>query len=603
MTDQSLEIYVLAEERWMLHEKFTGGDESVAQNAAEQVFRNSNVTAVKLIREAFDEEKEAYVDIIVFQKSKNDAILALDKETKIARQKSVSKDLTQAPEKKESSVEISLPQKQEPQGLLAKIVLVIKAFFGAEKPEPKQPKKKIKTSLSEAVEKKEPAPVLELKEDETNEDGTLLGSDDEVLSQATIAVMNLMTDSLTYLHHTNYHRLPGGQFSEYDRFGCCLFLAGIISYLAEMNELSDALKIRIIEKCMALVTNDPMRSLKFSEEFEQYLVTPRYLNIFKAGSTVMQRKIEGYEDAGPYLAAALDKWNAAANSGDSDNMVFVMFTDIVDSTSYTQERGDLASFDLVRAHNRIVRKALEVYHGREVKHTGDGIMAAFSVGENAVKACIDIQKGVHDQNKIDDELGLHLRIGVDGGSPVVEGEDLFGATVQLAARICNLAEGDEILISQNLQVLCDEDKFDIVSYGDHEFKGFEEKLPVYKVNFETETKTEEVIDLGEEVGPLDVLQPVVEKEPEVKQKSKDAAADFIKEMKASIKKDMVPENSEENESPEEEKQETIVSGDDILQEQVSDVFAGDLPEELQQFMDDDADDSNVSVDEDKQKEA
>ena len=55
----------------------------------------------------------------------------------------------------------------------------------------------------------------------------------------------------------------------------------------------------------------------------------------------------------------------------------VMFTDIVGSTEMTARLGDAAALELVRVHNALVRRGLASHHGREVKHTGDGIMAAF----------------------------------------------------------------------------------------------------------------------------------------------------------------------------------------------------------------------------------
>ena len=55
----------------------------------------------------------------------------------------------------------------------------------------------------------------------------------------------------------------------------------------------------------------------------------------------------------------------------------VMFTDIVGSTEMTARLGDAAALELVRVHNALVRRGLALHHGREVKHTGDGIMAVF----------------------------------------------------------------------------------------------------------------------------------------------------------------------------------------------------------------------------------
>jgi hypothetical protein len=70
----------------------------------------------------------------------------------------------------------------------------------------------------------------------------------------------------------------------------------------------------------------------------------------------------------------------------------VMFTDIVGSTEMTARLGDSAALELVRAHDALVRCGLEAHGGREVKHTGDGIMASFGKVANAVRAAADIQR-------------------------------------------------------------------------------------------------------------------------------------------------------------------------------------------------------------------
>ena len=55
----------------------------------------------------------------------------------------------------------------------------------------------------------------------------------------------------------------------------------------------------------------------------------------------------------------------------------ILFTDMVGSTSMTQRLGDAAAMELLRAHDKIIRTALDEHRGSEVKHTGDGIMASF----------------------------------------------------------------------------------------------------------------------------------------------------------------------------------------------------------------------------------
>ena len=119
-------------------------------------------------------------------------------------------------------------------------------------------------------------------------------------------------------------------------------------------------------------------------------------------------------------------------------------TDIVGSTEMTVRLGDTAALELVRVHDVLVRRGLALHAGREVKHTGDGIMAAFDEVANAVRAAADIQERFYDYNGEACE-SLRVRIGVHAGEPVTEHNNLFGATVQMAFRLCSEAEAGGIL--------------------------------------------------------------------------------------------------------------------------------------------------------------
>jgi class 3 adenylate cyclase len=128
----------------------------------------------------------------------------------------------------------------------------------------------------------------------------------------------------------------------------------------------------------------------------------------------------------------------------------IMFTDIVGSTEMTARLGDRLATELVRAHDSIVRRRLNQSGGREVKHTGDGIMASFAATAEAVACATAIQQDFQLRNRGNSEP-IHIRIGLDCGEPVEDSNDLFGTTVQLAARLCSVASGDQILVSENIR--------------------------------------------------------------------------------------------------------------------------------------------------------
>ena len=132
----------------------------------------------------------------------------------------------------------------------------------------------------------------------------------------------------------------------------------------------------------------------------------------------------------------------------------VLFTDIVDSTALTQTLGDEAAMALLGVHDTIVRDALSASGGREVKHTGDGIMAAFISTAGAVRCAIQIQRELDKHAQANPERPLKVKVGAAAGEPVEQHNDLFGSTVQLACRLCEHAAPEQIVVSNAIAELC-----------------------------------------------------------------------------------------------------------------------------------------------------
>jgi class 3 adenylate cyclase len=161
----------------------------------------------------------------------------------------------------------------------------------------------------------------------------------------------------------------------------------------------------------------------------------------------------------------------------------ILFTDLCDSTQQTQEIGDEAFMVLVREHDEIVRTALHARGGREVKHTGDGIMASFASASSAVESGIDIQRSLRSRND-EAERHINLRIGISVGEPVAEGDDLFGAAVQLSSRLCGVASPGGIAVSTAVRDLCVGKRLGFDARGDATLKGFAEPVPVFEVSLD-----------------------------------------------------------------------------------------------------------------------
>jgi len=161
----------------------------------------------------------------------------------------------------------------------------------------------------------------------------------------------------------------------------------------------------------------------------------------------------------------------------------IMFTDLKDSTQMTTTFGDTKALHLLHIHNALTRTALRDYRGREVKHTGDGIMASFASARDAVECAIAIQKAFAVHHHENPEVTLYLRIGISAGEPVEEYGDLFGNAVQLAARICAYAEPGRILVAQVVWDECRGKELSFYDVGEITPKGFDRAVRVYEVQW------------------------------------------------------------------------------------------------------------------------
>lgn len=154
----------------------------------------------------------------------------------------------------------------------------------------------------------------------------------------------------------------------------------------------------------------------------------------------------------------------------------IMFTDIVGSTEMTSQYGDDVAIAMLGIHDHVVRTSVGGHHGREVKHTGDGIMAAFHSAACAVRSACQIQSQLNEHNSNGAGYPVIVRIGISAGEPVEQHEDLFGSTVQLAARLCAQAQPGQTLVSNVVADLCIGKNLKFIDAGECQLKGFAEPI-------------------------------------------------------------------------------------------------------------------------------
>ncbi len=160
----------------------------------------------------------------------------------------------------------------------------------------------------------------------------------------------------------------------------------------------------------------------------------------------------------------------------------ILFTDVEGSTALTQRLGDARARELLREHERMVREALKAHGGSEVKTMGDGFMASFSSATKALECAITMQRAFAAQNETAREP-LMVRVGLNAGEPIAEDDDLFGTTVNRAARITATAKGGEILVANVVRELAEGKDFLFADRGEATLKGFDEPVRLFEVRW------------------------------------------------------------------------------------------------------------------------
>src|SRR6516162_484248 len=129
-----------------------------------------------------------------------------------------------------------------------------------------------------------------------------------------------------------------------------------------------------------------------------------------------------------------------------------LFTDLRGSTELYERVGDLAAFDLVRAHFEVLNDIVAGEAGAIVKTSGDAVMATFPTPDRAVAAALRMREAMHRFNDARTGDGLLLKIGIHEGPCLAvvldQRQDYFGRTVNIASRVQDLANSRSILATE-----------------------------------------------------------------------------------------------------------------------------------------------------------
>jgi class 3 adenylate cyclase/pimeloyl-ACP methyl ester carboxylesterase len=153
----------------------------------------------------------------------------------------------------------------------------------------------------------------------------------------------------------------------------------------------------------------------------------------------------------------------------------VVFTDLVTSTEQLAEVGDRRWRELIDRYERDVGTKVGAHGGRVVKSTGDGILAVFPVPSRALRCAGTLVEA-------STRIGLRSRVGVHAGEVELRGDDVSGLAVNIAARVCALAEPMEVLVTRTITDILAGVTTAFTDRGSHALKGISEPWELYRVD-------------------------------------------------------------------------------------------------------------------------
>ena len=164
-----------------------------------------------------------------------------------------------------------------------------------------------------------------------------------------------------------------------------------------------------------------------------------------------------------------------------------MFADVAGSTSMYENMGDeLARERISKALDALISISAS-HDGKLVKTIGDEILVYFIDADQAVNAAREIQETMED-HRTPDTVGVSIRIGMQYGSIILEKDDIFGDTVNVAARIASMAKARQILCTQEIAEMVENAELssNMRPYDRLRVKGRNEQLDVYLYAWEQE---------------------------------------------------------------------------------------------------------------------
>ncbi len=159
----------------------------------------------------------------------------------------------------------------------------------------------------------------------------------------------------------------------------------------------------------------------------------------------------------------------------------VLFTDLVGFTEFNEAAGDAGAVQVLDAQTEFARAALGGRaDARVVKELGDGLMMWFGEADTAITSALDLMAAIARARNAG-SFPLAIRMGLHHGEAIERGHDVVGQTVNIAARISDLAGPGELLVSDAALRQCDTSGLTCAAIGPVHVKGVSEPVWLQRV--------------------------------------------------------------------------------------------------------------------------
>ena len=284
------------------------------------------------------------------------------------------------------------------------------------------------------------------------------------------------------------------QMQAFERFGLNLYLGGAAIKACDMTAQSGIILPPEIRRELLAATLERAGTnagtvQSFVERLEPSLGRPRYKALAEAGAEAFiappdENGLPRHEK----LNELLREWSDPTARGAQTESVIFLLTDIVGSTALTAKLGNSAAQRIVRAHNAVARAAVKDFKGREIKHTGDGMLLTFADPGSAARAALYIQQEAFSYAADNPEAPLSLRVGLHTGQAAADDGEYHGEAVLLLDGICAAGDAGQIVCSEEIAGRAASGSLRFTDLGPKLLKGTEIERKVFKLEWTPKMK-------------------------------------------------------------------------------------------------------------------